>query len=191
MVVPPATWRDAEWVLARPLRQPRTGEHQRPSTPARTEPFLAPNDLSPLVGVQLVRPRRCAAAGAPAGPLQRGNKTPAATRKIPKNSQASPTTATHVTGSNRYALLTTATELATACSSAAKAARRSASARNQAAVWLAEACTGRRGQVGPDPEGRKLPSANRAAEAHPERVCGPVGPEGGHRAACVLGREES
>jgi hypothetical protein len=32
----------------------------------RDRPFLALEDLPPLAGVKLVRPRRCAAAGAPA-----------------------------------------------------------------------------------------------------------------------------
>ncbi len=89
---PPATNRE----------HPRPFHHSANGTLPRSQMIS-----SPLAGVQLVRPRRYAAAGAPAGPLQRGNENPAAARKIPKNSQASPTTATHVTGSNRYALLTT------------------------------------------------------------------------------------
>ena len=42
-------------------------EHARDTDkPTATEPFLAPEDLPPLAGIQLVRPRRYAAAGAPA-----------------------------------------------------------------------------------------------------------------------------
>jgi len=41
-------------------------QHATPDNPIATGPFLALNDLPPLAGVKLVRPRRCAAAGAPA-----------------------------------------------------------------------------------------------------------------------------
>ena len=42
-------------------------EHQRdPSKLTANEPFLSLKDLPPLAGIKLVRPRRCAAAGAPA-----------------------------------------------------------------------------------------------------------------------------
>ncbi len=42
-------------------------EHARPQiSQTADEPFLALEDLPPLAGVKLVRPRRCAAAGAPA-----------------------------------------------------------------------------------------------------------------------------
>jgi len=54
--------------------------------PVRKGLFLALDDPPPLVGVQLVRPRRCAAAGAPAGPLPHGDVNQAAARKIPANS---------------------------------------------------------------------------------------------------------
>ena len=58
-----------------------------PSQPQRERTLLASHDRPPFVGVQLVRPRRCAAAGAPAGPLPHDDATPAAARKIQKNSQ--------------------------------------------------------------------------------------------------------
>ena len=62
---PPAYWRGAGWVLCRPLRQPHAGgQHTTLHKPARKESFPAPDDQPPLVGVQLVRPRRYAAAGA-------------------------------------------------------------------------------------------------------------------------------
>src|SRR6266568_3389558 len=70
----------------------RRGQHSTLKKPDRKGLFLAPDDPSPLVGVQLVRPRRYAAAGAPAGPLPHGDATRAAARKIPKNSHASPAT---------------------------------------------------------------------------------------------------
>src|SRR5690348_8677678 len=96
MVAPPATPRDAEWVLARPLRPPDTGNTRDPSPQRERKSFLAPDDLPPLAGVQLVRPRRCAALGAPAGPPPTRQPNPAAARKIPMNNQASPAT-THRT----------------------------------------------------------------------------------------------
>src|SRR5713101_982763 len=68
--------------------------------PARREPFLASDDPSPLAGVQLVRPRRYAAAGAPAGRRQHGEVTRAATRKIPENSHAQPGNAIKSPGQN-------------------------------------------------------------------------------------------
>ena len=55
-----------------------------PATPGDTHatlkasakgPFLTVDDLAPFAGVQLVRPRRCAAAGAPARPLPHGDTT--------------------------------------------------------------------------------------------------------------------
>jgi hypothetical protein len=41
-------------------------QHATPDNPTANRPFLALEDLPPLAGVKLVRPRRCAAAGAPA-----------------------------------------------------------------------------------------------------------------------------
>ncbi len=73
--------------------------------PIRNRIFLALEDLPPLAGIKLVRPRRCAAAGAPACPWPRGGKTGATARKLQKNSQPSPA-ARVVTGSASYALLT-------------------------------------------------------------------------------------
>src|ERR1017187_1653164 len=58
--------------------------------PARKDPFLASDDPSPLSGVQLVRPRRCAAPGAPAGPRPHGDATPGSCEEDPENSQAQP-----------------------------------------------------------------------------------------------------
>ena len=71
--------------------QPHAGNTTRPFTSQnRKGLFPAPDDPPPLVSVQLVRPRRSAAAGAPAGPLPHGGVTRAAARKIPENSQAQP-----------------------------------------------------------------------------------------------------
>jgi hypothetical protein len=56
-----------------------------PDKPTATDPFPAPEDRQPPAGVKLVRPRRCAAAGAPAAiPWPRGEKTRAAARKDPE-----------------------------------------------------------------------------------------------------------
>jgi len=83
------------WVLARPLRQPRTGTNQRDPriSQSRKESSSLLDDLPPLAGVKLVRPRRCAAPGAPAGPWPRGGKTGQLRGKIQKNSQPSPAAA--------------------------------------------------------------------------------------------------
>jgi len=45
-----------------------TGNHARDTRQSNivTSPSSPPEDLPPLAGVKLVRPRRCAAAGAPA-----------------------------------------------------------------------------------------------------------------------------
>jgi Transposase IS116/IS110/IS902 family len=56
--------RAAGWVLVRPLRPPRTGDNQHDPPIEKRESVLAPHDPPPLAGIQLVRPRRCAAAGA-------------------------------------------------------------------------------------------------------------------------------
>jgi hypothetical protein len=69
-------------------------------------PSSAPDDPSPLVGVQLVRPRRCAAAGAPAGPLPHGDVTQGSCEEDPEEQSGQPGDAVQVTGLNRYALLT-------------------------------------------------------------------------------------
>ena len=84
-MAPACYWRGAGWVLARPLRQPHAGDSTRPFTkPDRKGSFLAPDDPPPLVGVQLVRPRRYAAAGAPAGPLPHGGVTPGSCEEDPE-----------------------------------------------------------------------------------------------------------
>src|SRR6266516_2401074 len=64
MVMAPATGGPAEWVLVRPLRPPRAGDTHPTHTRQYERTLLAPHDPPPPVGVQLVRPRRCAAAGA-------------------------------------------------------------------------------------------------------------------------------
>ena len=118
-------WRGAGWVLARPLRLPHAGDSTRPFIKPDTKgSFLASDDPPPLVGVQLVRPRRYAAAGAPAGPLPRGGVTPAAARKIPKNSQAQPGDTTQVTGLKPHALLTLVALMGAARSASAATGRR-------------------------------------------------------------------
>ena len=94
-------------MLVRPLREPRAGnQHANPDNPARNQPFPAFEDLPPLAGVKLVRPRRCAAAGAPALTPGRAAGRPGQLRgRIQKNSQPSPA-ARAVTGPDPYALLT-------------------------------------------------------------------------------------
>src|SRR6266496_3740579 len=77
-----------------------------PDRPTAQESFLALEDLPPLAGVQLVRPRRCATAGAPSSTPGRAARRPGQLRgRIQKNSQPSPA-ARVVTGSGSYALLT-------------------------------------------------------------------------------------
>src|SRR5690349_14737582 len=66
-------------------------QHATPDNPIATGPFLALNDLPPLAGVKLVRPRRCAAAGAPALPPGRAAGRPrAAARKDLEEQSAQP-----------------------------------------------------------------------------------------------------
>ena len=94
---PPTRRRDAEWVLARPLRPPHPGTPTRPSKPAR-------KDLSSLSMIW----RRSSAsssfvlAAARLRALQQDPShtatRPAAARKIPNNSQAQPSDSTQVTG---------------------------------------------------------------------------------------------
>ena len=73
---PPATRRDT---------------HATPDNPAATGPFLSLEDLPPLAGVKLVRPRRCAAAGAPAlTPGRAAGRPRAAARKDPEEQLAQP-----------------------------------------------------------------------------------------------------
>jgi hypothetical protein len=68
-------------------------------------PSSAPDDPSPLVGVQLVRPRRCAAAGASWTPPAR-RRNPGQCEEDPEEQSGQPGDAVQVTGLNRYALLT-------------------------------------------------------------------------------------
>src|SRR5690242_20211021 len=66
-------------------------QHATPDNPIATGPFLALNDLPPLAGVKLVRPRRCAAAGAPAlTPGRAAGRPRAAVRKDPEEQLAQP-----------------------------------------------------------------------------------------------------
>src|SRR6266496_2570513 len=77
-----------------------------PDRPTAQESFLALEDLPPLAGVQLVRPRRCATAGAPSSTPGRAARRPGQLRgRIQKNSQPSPA-ARVVTRSGSFALLT-------------------------------------------------------------------------------------
>src|SRR5690348_8576764 len=76
-----------------------------PGKPTAEESFPAFEDLPPLAGVKLVRPRRCAAAALQLDP-GRAARGPGQLRgRIQKNSQPSPA-ARLVTGSGPYALLT-------------------------------------------------------------------------------------
>ncbi len=92
----------------RPLRQPRAGnQHATPDNPDRNQPpFLALDDLPPLAGVKLVRPRRCAAAGAPAGPLAARREDPGTCEEDPEEQSAQPRRQDVATGPDPYALLT-------------------------------------------------------------------------------------
>ena len=58
-----------------PTTQPGNRSPERPSPP--------PDHQPPLTSIQLIRPRRCAAAGAPAGPRPRGSHINAATGERP------------------------------------------------------------------------------------------------------------
>src|SRR6516164_9263426 len=66
-----------------------------------------PDDRPPLAGIQLVRPRRYAAPGAPTGPRPHDGHNRAATRKATTPGTApNRRPATQVTGSDHHALLT-------------------------------------------------------------------------------------
>jgi Transposase len=103
------------------LRQPRTGEHQHPSAQPPERIVLAPDHVSPLVGIQLVRLRRCAAAGAPAAPLRRGDMTGSCEEDPEQQSRPARHTSTKVTGSNSHALLTSVAPMGAATRSIARA----------------------------------------------------------------------
>src|SRR5690242_12437560 len=66
------------------------GTSTRPLTIQPRPAFLALEDLPPLAGVKLVRPRRYAAAGAPACPLAARQEIRAAARKDPEEQSAQP-----------------------------------------------------------------------------------------------------
>ncbi len=76
----------------RPLRPPRTGNtHATPhKTTTANQPFLALEDLPPLAGVKLVRPRRYAAAGAPAWPLAARREDPGSCEEDPEEQSPQP-----------------------------------------------------------------------------------------------------
>ena len=65
--------------------------------PARKDPSPLPMIRPPFVGVQLVRPRRYAAAGAPAGPLPHGDVT-GSCEEDPEEQSGQPGDTTQVTG---------------------------------------------------------------------------------------------
>src|SRR6266568_8090816 len=84
----------------------RPGTTTRPSKPARKDFFLAFDDPSPFAGLKLVRPRRYAAAGAPAWPLPARRREPGSCEEDPEKQSGQPGGTTHVTGPNSHALLT-------------------------------------------------------------------------------------
>jgi hypothetical protein len=106
VMAPPARERGAGWVLARPLRQPHRGQPRPPHKPARRDPSSLIHDHPPPVGVQLVRPRRYAPAGAPTGPLPRGGVTRQLRGRSRRKSHSQPGDTTQVTGLKPHALLT-------------------------------------------------------------------------------------
>ena len=67
-------------------RDPGKQAQRTSRAPTRRRLFLAPDRRPPLAGVKLVRPRRYAAPGAPAGPRTTRQHKPAATRKSHNNS---------------------------------------------------------------------------------------------------------
>jgi hypothetical protein len=87
---PPRTPRAAPDGCLRDHSASDTGEQRDPHNQHGHRSSPLSDDPSPLAGLKLVRPRRCAAAGAPARPLQHGDVNQAAAKKIPKNSQAQP-----------------------------------------------------------------------------------------------------
>ena|SRR5690349_13655599 len=78
-----------------------------PDNPDRNQlPFLALDDLAPLAGVELVRPRRCAAAGAPARLLAARREDTGTCEEDPEEQSAQPGRQDVGTGPDPYALLT-------------------------------------------------------------------------------------
>ena len=78
----------------------------RPFTATTTPIFPASDDPSPPGGLKLVRPRRCAAAGAPACPLQHGDVNQAAAKKIPEEQSGPARRHRKAAGPMTHALLT-------------------------------------------------------------------------------------
>src|SRR5713226_3393617 len=67
MAPPPGRCRMGACETTPPTAQPGDTNDPNPANPAENL-FLASDDRLQLAGVQLVRPRHCAAPGAPAGP---------------------------------------------------------------------------------------------------------------------------
>ena len=85
----------------------RRDRHATPDKPnTQPKPFLALDDLPPLAGVKLVRPRRCAAAGAPALTLAARREDPGTCEEDPEEQSGQPGRQDVVTGPDPYALLT-------------------------------------------------------------------------------------
>jgi hypothetical protein len=81
------------------------GDKHDPLISQHERTFPAIHDRPPLVGVKLVRPRRCAAAGAPAGPLPHGDVI-GSCEEDPEEQSGQPGDTMQVTGANLHALLT-------------------------------------------------------------------------------------
>ena len=103
----------AEWVDVRPTppghaRPPGNQPHQTFKPPTSSQQlFLAPDDRPPRAGVKLVRPRRCAAAGAPARPTAaRRHRTRQLRGKPAEQGTHPPARRPQVTGPDHHALLT-------------------------------------------------------------------------------------
>ena len=109
----------------RPLRQPHAGDSQTTlhKEPYRKGFFLASDDPPPLAGAQLVRPRRYAAAGAPAGPLPHGRRDQGQLRERSRRTVRAPLPGDtiQVTGLKPYALLTVAALMGAASRADARA----------------------------------------------------------------------
>ncbi len=100
-----AYWRGAGWVLARPLRQPRTGNTHDPDKPTADGSFPAPGisrRMPASSSFVLAAARLRALQLDPSGTARRPGHL---RRRLQKNSQPSPA-ARAVTGSGSHALLT-------------------------------------------------------------------------------------